>query len=50
VRFIHGQNKKVTVQIQPGSVMLTRKAFIYNNMLAAGTLFAGSSLLSELIC
>src|SRR4030095_809634 len=29
--------------------MLTRKAFIYNNMMAAGTLFAGRSLLSELI-
>ena len=29
--------------------MLTRKAFIYNNMVAAGTLFAGSSLFSELI-
>jgi 5'-nucleotidase len=28
--------------------MLTRKAFIYNNMMAAGTLFAGRSLLSEL--
>ena len=29
--------------------MLTRKAFIYNNMMAAGTLFAGKSLLTELI-
>ena len=29
--------------------MLTRKAFIYNNMMAAGTIFAGRSLLSELI-
>jgi hypothetical protein len=29
--------------------MLTRKAFIYNNMMTAGTLFAGRSLLSELI-
>ena len=29
--------------------MLTRKAFIYNNMMAAGTLFAGSSLFSEMI-
>src|SRR6188508_2993588 len=29
--------------------MLTRKAFIYNNMMAAGTFFAGRSLLSELI-
>src|SRR6187200_3462361 len=29
--------------------MLTRKTFIYNNMMAAGTLFAGSSLFSELI-
>jgi len=29
--------------------MLTRKAFIYNNVMAAGTLFAGGSLLSELV-
>ena len=29
--------------------MLTRKTFIYNNMMATGTLFAGRSLLSELI-
>jgi 5'-nucleotidase len=29
--------------------MLTRKTFIYNNIMAAGTLFAGRSLLSELI-
>jgi len=29
--------------------MLTRKAFIYNNMMAAGTLFAGGSLLPELV-
>ncbi len=29
--------------------MLTRKAFIYNNIMAAGTFFAGSSLLTELI-
>src|SRR6478736_4154910 len=28
--------------------MLTRKTFIYNNMMAAGTLFAGKSLLSEI--
>jgi len=29
--------------------MLTRKTFIYNNVMAAGTLFAGRSLLNELI-
>src|SRR5687767_2984669 len=29
--------------------MLTRKTFIYNNMMAAGTFFAGKSLLTELI-
>jgi 5'-nucleotidase len=29
--------------------MLTRKTFIYNNMMAAGTLFTGKSLLTELI-
>ena len=29
--------------------MLTRKAFIYNNVMAAGTLFAGKSLLTGLI-
>ncbi|HEU4859639.1 MAG TPA: metallophosphatase [Chitinophagaceae bacterium] len=29
--------------------MLTRKAFIYNNMMAAGTLFAGGSFFSEMI-
>ena len=29
--------------------MLTRKAFIYNNMMAAGTVFAGRSLLAELM-
>jgi len=29
--------------------MLTRKAFIYNNMMATGTFFAGRSLLTELI-
>ena len=29
--------------------MLTRKAFIYNNVKAAGTLFVGKSLLTELI-
>jgi hypothetical protein len=27
--------------------MLTRKAFIYNNMMAAGSFFASRSLLSE---
>ena len=29
--------------------MLTRKAFLYNNVMTAGALFAGKSLLSELI-
>ena len=29
--------------------MLTRKSFIYNNVMAAGSLFAGKSLLNELI-
>ena len=28
--------------------MLTRKAFIYNNIMAAGTLLAGNSLMNEL--